>query len=490
MQHISKTFPGVTALDDVSFELRRGEVHVLLGENGAGKSTLMKILSGAYQKSAGRIFLHGQEVEIRNPKHAQDLGISIIYQELNLVPQLSAAENIFLGREPTKSLWGPGRIDRKAMQQAATQILTGLGAGVDVRRPVRELSIAQQQMVEVAKAISLEAKILIMDEPTSALTEKEIAELFARIRQLKAAGVSIVYISHRLEELFEIGDRVTVLRDGKNAGTHEIRGITKAELIRLMVNRELTNQFPKVRAGQGAEVLKVENLSNNVLRNIHFSLHRGEVLGIAGLLGSGRTELARAIFGVDKIESGDIYVKGELQRIKSPRQAINLGMGFLTEDRKTQGLVLMLSVKENICLPSIERFSRLGLVKAKEEDRAAQRFVTELRIKTPGAHQKVINLSGGNQQKVVLSKWLCCQADIFIFDEPTRGIDVGSKAEIYQLMNRLTASGVAVIMISSELPEILGMSDRILVMHQGRITGELAADEATQEKLLHLALDE
>jgi ribose transport system ATP-binding protein len=496
MQHISKTFPGVTALDEVSFDLRKGEVHVLLGENGAGKSTLMKILSGAYQKSAGQIFLNGQETEIRTPKHAQELGISIIYQELNLVPQLSAAENIFLGREPMLYShlpwipWLPWPIDRKAMEQAATQILTGLGAGIDVRRPVRELSIAQQQMVEVAKAISLDARILIMDEPTSALTEKEIAELFARIRQLKAAGVSIVYISHRLEELFEIGDRVTVLRDGKNVGTHEIRDVTKADLIQLMVNRELTNQFPKVRAAQGAEVLKVENLNNDVLKGINFSLHRGEVLGIAGLLGSGRTELARAIFGVDRIESGNIYVKGKPHQIKSPRQAINLGIAFLTEDRKTQGLVLVLSVKENICLPSVERFSRLGLVSAKEEDRVAERFVRDLRIKTPGTHQKVINLSGGNQQKVVLSKWLCRQADIFIFDEPTRGIDVGSKAEIYQLMNELTASGVAIMMISSELPEVLGMSDRILVMHQGRITGGLAAEEATQEKLLHLALDE
>jgi len=490
MQHISKTFPGVAALDDVSFDLRKGEVHVLLGENGAGKSTLMKILSGAYQKSAGRISLHGRETDIRSPKHAQELGIGIIYQELNLVPQLSAAENIFLGREATGSSRLPWLINRKAVEQAASRILTGLGAGIDVRRPVRELSIAQQQMVEVAKAISLDARILIMDEPTSALTEKEIAELFARIRQLKAAGVSIVYISHRLEELFEIGDRVTVLRDGKNVGTHDIRGVTKAELIRLMVNRELTNQFPKVRAAQGAEVLKVENLNNDVLKNINLSLHRGEVLGIAGLLGSGRTELARAIFGVDRIMSGNIYVKGKLQQIKSPRQAINLGVAFLTEDRKTQGLVLVLSVKENICLPSVERFSRLGLVRAQEEDRVAERFVRELRIKTPGAHQKVIHLSGGNQQKVVLSKWLCRQADIFIFDEPTRGIDVGSKAEIYQLMNELTASGVAIMMISSELPEVLGMSDRILVMHQGRITGELSAGEATQEKLLHLALDE
>jgi ribose transport system ATP-binding protein len=488
MQRISKTFPGVVALDEVNFELRKGEVHILLGENGAGKSTLMKILSGAHQKSSGQILLDGREIEIRNPKHAQELGISIIYQELNLVPQLSAAENIFLGREPVSY---PGLIDRKAMQREAARTLTDLGVEIDVRKPVRELSIAQQQMVEVAKAISLEAKILIMDEPTSALTEREIKELFARIRQLKAAGVSVIYISHRLEELFEIGDRVTVLRDGKNVGVREIRNVTKAELIRLMVNRELTNQFPKVRAPRGEEALKVENLNRDgVLKDINFSLHRGEVLGIAGLLGSGRTELARAIFGVDKIDSGNIYIKGRLQRVTSPRNAISSGIGFLTEDRKTQGLVLVRSVKDNICLPSIGKFSRFGVVKSAEEKRATERFVGELRIKTPGINQKAVYLSGGNQQKVVLSKWLCCEADIFIFDEPTRGIDVGSKAEIYQLINQLTASGVAVMMISSELPEILGMSDRILVMHQGRITGEFTADEATQEKVLGCALGE
>ncbi len=486
MQHIRKTFPGVTALDDAGFDLRKGEVHILLGENGAGKSTLMKILSGAYQKNEGRILLDGREVEIRNPKHAQDLGISIIYQELNLVPQLSAAENIFLGREPTRY---PGIMDRKMMNQQAAQILSGLGIEIDVRQPVRELSIAQQQMVEVAKAISLDARILIMDEPTSALTEREIAELFARIRQLKAAGVSIVYISHRMEELFEIGDRVTVLRDGKNVGTHDIREVTKAELIRLMVNRELTQQFPKVRAGIGEEVLKVAGLNRDgVLHDIHLRLHRGEVLGIAGLLGSGRTELARAIFGLDRIDSGKVYIKGQPQKARSPRGAISSGVGFLTEDRKTQGLVLALSVKENICLPSVEKFSRFGWVKSGEESKAAVRYLNELRIKTPSTNQKVAYLSGGNQQKVVLSKWLCCQADIFIFDEPTRGIDVGSKAEIYQLINQLTASGVAVMMISSELPEILGMSDRILVIHQGRITGEFSAAEATQEKILHCAL--
>ena len=488
MLKIRKTFPGVVALDEVSLELRRGEVHILLGENGAGKSTLMKILSGAYQKDGGQIWLDGQEVEIRNPKHARTLGIGIIYQELNLVPHLSAAENIFLGREP-KTL--PGLIDRRAMSQTARQILTGLGVDLDPRRQVRELSIAEQQMVEIAKAISLDARILIMDEPTSALTEREIKELFARIRKLKGEGVSIIYISHRMEELFEIGDRVTVLRDGKLVGTRDIRAVSKPELIRLMVNRELTQQFPKVAAPRGKEVLRVEGLCRKgALNDISFALYEGEVLGVAGLLGSGRTELARAIFGLDKPDAGRVYLKGQPQKINSPRQAINLGLGFLTEDRKTQGLVLPLSVQENICLPSVERFSRMGVVRAREEAQAAAQYLKDLRIKATGPRQRVIYLSGGNQQKVVLGKWLCTRGNILIFDEPTRGIDVGSKAEIYQLMNQLTAAGAAIIMISSELPEILGMSDRILVMHQGRINGEFSAAEATQEKLLHCALGE
>ncbi len=488
MQEIRKTFPGVVALDNVSFDLQRGEVHILLGENGAGKSTLMKILSGAYQKDSGQLLLKGQAVEIKNPKHAIELGIGIIYQELNLVPHLSAAENIFLGREPVRL---PGLIDQKAMNQSARRLLTGLGVNIDPRRLVKELSIAEQQMVEIAKAISLDARILIMDEPTSALTEREITELFTRIRKLKADGVSIIYISHRMEELFEIGDRVTVLRDGAVVGTRNIADVTKPELIRMMVNRELTQQFPKVAAARGKEVLRIEELNrSDELMNISFSLYEGEVLGIAGLLGSGRTELARAIFGLDKPDSGSIHVKGKLQTITSPRQAINLGFGFLTEDRKTQGLVLPLSVQENICLPSIERFSQLGIVSERQETEAAAQYQKDLRIKTPSLGQRVVNLSGGNQQKVVLSKWLCSHADILIFDEPTRGIDVGSKAETYQLMNQLAASGAAILMISSDLPEVLGMSDRILVMHQGRINGEFSAAEATQEKILHCALGE
>jgi ribose transport system ATP-binding protein len=488
MRHIRKTFPGVVALDDVDFELRRGEVHILLGENGAGKSTLMKILSGAYQKSVGQIILDGAEVEIKNPRHAQTLGISTIYQEFNLIPHLSVGENILLGREPASL---PGLIDQRAIFQTATRLLSGLGVALDPRQPVKELKVAEQQMVEVAKALSLDARILIMDEPTAALTEHEIKDLFATIRRLKEKGVSIVYISHRMEELFEIGDRVTVLRDGRTVGTYDVRGTSKTELIRLMVNRELTELFPKEKAERGQEVLRVAGLSTTSgLKDISFTLHKGEVLGLAGLLGAGRTELARAIFGLDKIISGSIYINGEPQRITSPRAAINNGIGFLTEDRKSQGLVLPLSVKENLCLSSVDKFSSWGIMDTSEEQQAAARYVKELRIRTPGLNQKVVFLSGGNQQKVVLSKWLCSEAEVFIFDEPTRGIDVGAKAEIYQLMNRLTAHGVAIIMISSELLEVLGMSDRILVMRAGRITCEFDAEEATQERILQCALGE
>ncbi|UCD37154.1 MAG: sugar ABC transporter ATP-binding protein [Fidelibacterota bacterium] len=486
MQHIRKTFPGVVALDEVHFELRRGEVHVLLGENGAGKSTLVKILSGAYQKTSGRIVLHGRETEIHNPHHAQELGIGIIYQEFNLVPQLSAVDNIFLGREQHLP---SGLIDQKRLAAAAQEVLDELGVKIDTRCPVGELGVAQQQMVEVAKALSQDAKILIMDEPTSALTEHEIKQLFTAIRQLKTQGVSIIYISHRLEELFEIGDRVTVLRDGKYIGTEQISDVTKSQLITMMANRELKAHFPKEKAARGDEVLKVSGLvRKGALDDINFSLYRGEVLGIAGLLGSGRTELARALFGIDRMDAGQIFINGKPEKIGSPKQAIDLGIGFLTEDRKSQGLIMALTVKDNICLPSVAEFARLGFVDGRAENEAADRFVRDLRIKTPGLNQQVMYLSGGNQQKVVISKWLCCQADILIFDEPTRGIDVGSKVEIYQLMNQLTARGAAIMMISSELPEILGMSDRIAVMSRGSIVGEFSAGEATQESILQCAL--
>jgi ribose transport system ATP-binding protein len=488
MRQIRKTFPGVVALDNVDFELRRGEVHILLGENGAGKSTLMKILSGAYQKSAGQIIFDGTEVEIKNPKHAQTLGISTVYQEFNLIPHLPIGENIFLGREPVRVA---GIIDRRAILEEAKRALVGLGLTIDPRRLVKNLRVAEQQMVEVAKALSLDARILIMDEPTAALTEHEIGELFATIRKLKEKGVAIVYISHRMEELFEIGDRVTVLRDGRSVGTYDVHELSKSELIRLMVNRDLTELFPKEHASRGPEVLRVENLcTKGGLNDISFSLHKGEVLGVAGLLGAGRTELARAIFGLDHISSGSIYVNGVVKKMTSPRSAIKSGLGFLTEDRKSQGLVLPLSVERNLCLSSVDKFSRWGVMNTKNERKAARRYTEELRIKTPSLDQKVVFLSGGNQQKVVLSKWLCSDAEVFIFDEPTRGVDVGAKAEIYQLMNRLTAAGVAIMMISSEMLEVLGMSDRIMVMVGGRIAGEFSAKESTQERILQCALGE
>jgi ribose transport system ATP-binding protein len=486
LRGIRKVFPGVVALDGVDFELLSGEVHVLLGENGAGKSTLMKIISGAQPRDAGEIHVGGAPVEITGPRHAQALGIGIIYQEFNLIPHLSAGENILLGREP-KLL--PGVIDQAKLMREAQRQLDALGVAIDARAIVSRLSVAQQQMVEVAKALSLDARVLIMDEPTSALTAQEINELFAAIRRLKARGVAIVYISHRMEELFAIGDRVTVLRDGRHVGTRRIGETNLAELVRRMVGRDLSDQFPKQRIAAGEEALRVEGLARSgVLHDINLTLRRGEVVGLAGLMGSGRTELARAIFGADAISGGKIFVRGEEKRIASPRAAIDLGLGLLTEDRKHQGLVLVLSVQENICLPSVARLSRAGVMQPAREAELTMRRIADLRIKTPGPHQRVVNLSGGNQQKVVLGKWLCTEADILIFDEPTRGIDVGAKVEIYQLINQLAARGAAILMISSELPEILGMSDRILVMQAGRIAAEFSAADATQEKILAAAL--
>ena len=486
LRGIRKEFPGVIALDGVDLELLAGEVHVLLGENGAGKSTLMKIIAGAVARDAGEIRVNGAATEIANPRHAQSLGIGIIYQEFNLIPHLTAGENILLGREPKLA---PGIIDQRRLMREAQHHLDALGVAIDARTTVSRLSVAQQQMVEVAKALSVDARVLIMDEPTSALTGQEIKELFAAIGRLKARGVAIAYISHRMEEIFAIGDRVTVLRDGRNVGTCAIGATTMAELVRMMVGRDLKEQFPKKRTAIGAEALRVEQLRRTgVLHDISFALRRGEVVGLAGLMGSGRTELARALFGADRLDGGKIFVRGEEKRIASPRAAIDLGLGLLTEDRKQHGLVLVLSVQENVCLPSVNRLARAGVMQPSRETSLAAQRIAELRIKTPGPWQRVVNLSGGNQQKVVLAKWLCTEADILIFDEPTRGIDVGAKVEIYQLINQLAARGAAILMISSELPEILGMSDRILVMHAGRIAGEFAAADATQEKILAAAL--
>ncbi len=486
MSRIRKEFQGVIALSDVNFVLKKGEVHVLLGENGAGKSTLVKILSGAYQMTNGEIFLFNKQVYIKSPGQAQELGIGIIYQELNLIPYLTAAENIFLGREITNKF---GIIDKKGAIESSKKILKELGSEINCDIPVINFGIAQQQMIEVAKALSLDAKILIMDEPTSALSDTEVKQLFKMIRNLKRRGVSIIYISHRLDELFEIGDRVTVLRDGVVVGTKDISETTKTELIKMMVNRELTEHFPKRNVLIGEEILRVENLSKkNGITNINFTLKQGEVLGIAGLLGSGRTELARAIFGIDKLDSGNIYLQRKLQKIKSPKDAINQRIGFITEDRKSQGLVLILSVKENISLTNLTSFSGFGFINSKEEKKEAEEFINRLKIKTSSLDQKVIYLSGGNQQKVVLAKWLSKKADIFIFDEPTRGIDVAGKVEIYNLINQLAEEGVGIIMISSELPEILGMSDRIIVMNNKKIAAGIPIKSASQELIMKYAI--
>ncbi|HET6341656.1 MAG TPA: sugar ABC transporter ATP-binding protein [Gemmatimonadota bacterium] len=486
MESIRKEFPGVLALDGVDLSVHSGEVHVLLGENGAGKSTLMKILSGAHRMDAGRIVIDGREVDLQGPRHAQELGVAIIYQELTLVPTLSAAENVFLGREPRRLA---GIVDHRAMVEGAGRILDGLGAHFDVRRPVRGLSLARRQLVEVAKALSLDARILVMDEPTSALTDRETGALFSTIRRLTERGVAVVYISHRLDEIFEIGDRVTVLRDGRRVDTRDVAGADRRELVRLMADREVDERVPRNPVTPGDEVLRVEGLSRRgELHDVSFALRAGEILGFAGLLGSGRTALARAVFGADPIDQGRILVHGRPTRIASPRHAIRAGIGLLTEDRKRQGLVLDLSVRHNIALPVQRSISRFGVVDPREERELAARYVRDLRIKTPSIEQVTLNLSGGNQQKVVLAKWLACQVDVLILDEPTRGIDVGAKQEIYLLMDRLAAEGVGILLISSELPEIVGLSDRVLVMRGGRVAGVFAQPELSQEEILACAV--
>ncbi|MGB2715472.1 MAG: sugar ABC transporter ATP-binding protein [Vicinamibacterales bacterium] len=485
MRGIRKAFPGVLALDAVSFELQRGEVHALLGENGAGKSTLMRILSGASRRDAGDVLLDGTAVSLDNPREAQALGISTIYQEFNLVPHLSAAENIYLGREPTI---GAGVIDRRRMVSGAKSLLESLGTAIDPERPVRSLGVAEQQMVEIAKALSLSARILIMDEPTAALTASEIEQLFAAIRRFTAGGGSVIYISHRLEELARVGHRATVLRDGRYIGTRTLPAPI-SELVRMMANRDISEHYPAKTRRRGAEILRVEHVTRgDRLRDVSLTLHRGEVLGIAGLLGAGRTELARVIAGADVPNAGRITIDGTPVRVRSPRDAIRAGIGLVPEDRKQQGLVLSQTVAANVSLPQLARLGRAGIVSRARERALATRWTQELRIKTPSIDTRVLTLSGGNQQKVVLGKWLAAGADVLIVDEPTRGIDVGAKMEIYVLLDRLAADGAGILMISSDLPEIMGMSDRILVMYQGRVQAVFDTRDATQESVLHAAL--
>jgi ribose transport system ATP-binding protein len=486
MTGVSKSYPGVQALQNVNFEVLKGEVHALMGENGAGKSTLMKIMAGAEHRDTGEMLLDGRPLGRLSPHEALSLGIGIIYQEFNLVPYLSAAENIFLGREPKARL--PGFVDFREMYAEAQRLLDDLDAHFDARRLVSSLSVAQQQMVEIAKATSQNVKVIAMDEPSATLTDHELASLFRLIRRLKANGVGIIYISHRMEEIFEICDRVTVLRDGRYVGTQPVAQTNREEIIRMMVGRELTEVIPKVAAPVKGAALEVRNLTRRgVLKGINLTVNYGEIVGLAGLVGAGRTELARVIFGADPYDSGEIRLEGAPVQIRSPQAAIDRGIGLVTEDRKQLGLVLGMTVRENVTLANLDELTRLGFIQGRKEREVAAKYIGDLSIKTPTQEQEVRNLSGGNQQKVVLAKWLFTDSKILIFDEPTRGIDVGAKSEIYQLMNNLVANGAAILMISSELPEVLGMADRVYVMHEGRIAGELSRAEATPERVMDLA---
>lgn len=488
MRGISKTFPGVKALDGVDFDLRAGEVHVLLGENGAGKSTLMKILSGAYRCDSGELLLENRRVRFQNPAEALRFGINTIYQECSLVPQLPVVANIFLGRERCV---GPGVLRHGAMRRETARILKDLGIQLDPDARVGQLSIAQQQMVEIARALAFDARVIIMDEPTSALTPTEIRTLFGLIREVRQRGVGIVYISHRMEEILEVGDRVTVLRDGRWVTTQSVQETTIPQLIRWMADRELREHFPRRAVPPGELLLEIENLrSRDKLRGINLTLRRGEIVGVAGLMGSGRSTLARVLFGELKSTGGGVRIHGRPVTLRSPAAAIRHRLGYLPEDRKGMGLVLPLSVRQNMALANTEQTHPRGVRCEARERQLAQSQVDQLRIRTPHLEQPVVNLSGGNQQKVVLGKWLAREADVLIFDEPTRGIDVAAKVDIYELMNRLTAQGAGILMISSDLPEVLGMSDRIVVLHNGRVTAEFQRGSADQPAVLKAALGE
>jgi ribose transport system ATP-binding protein len=483
MKGISKSFPGVKVLNELEFTLRRGEVHALMGENGAGKSTLMKILGGIYTKDSGTVKVNGSVIEMDSPSKAQSSGIAIIHQELNMVPHLTVMENIFLGREFT---YGNTKlINWRRMRKEAELCLSRLGLRIDPGTQVQELSVGQQQMVEIAKALSMNAEILVLDEPTAALTDREIEALFQVIASLKEKGVGMIYISHRMEEIFRICDRVTVMRDGHYIGTRHVSDTTMDDLVKMMVGREIKDRFPKVETALGKDKLAVNGLSQkDKLHDITFSIRAGEIVGIAGLMGAGRTELAKAIFGVTPIDGGTISVDGAPVSVRKPIDAIRAGIALVTEDRKDEGLLLPHSVRENLALPNLRLLSSFGFMLRSKERELSDTTIRQLQIKASGSEQTVGSLSGGNQQKVVIGKWLATKPQVLILDEPTRGVDIGAKKEIYDLMNKLASQGVAILMISSELPEILGMSDRILVMHEGRISGEFTRGEANQENIM------
>ena len=486
MHEITKSFPGVLALSNISLKLDRGEVLALLGENGAGKSTLIKILGGAHLPDKGDITINGTSVNINNPVQARENGIAVIYQEFNLIPDLTVIENIFLGKEKSHF----GFVDSKQEYRDAEKLFARIGISIDPGALCSELSVAQQQIVEIAKALSEKAQIIVMDEPSAALTGREVKKLFEIIRDLKMQGIGIIYISHRLEEIYEVADRVVVLRDGNYIGSSDTSQIERAKLIEMMVGRSLEAEFPERTAQIGGEILEVENLSGGIVKNVSFSVREGEVLGFAGLVGAGRTETMRLLFGADKYDSGRILIKNRLADITSPTDALGEGICLLTEDRKSQGLILEHSARDNFGLPNLDKYKKGLFIDEGKEQEEFGSFINKLKIKITGQEQLAMNLSGGNQQKIVLAKWLAGNSDIIIFDEPTRGIDVGAKYEIYLLINELAAQGKAVIIVSSELPEILGMSDRIIVMHDGRIKGEIKeVSKASQEDILSMAIN-
>ena len=485
MEKINKLFPGVRALTDVDFEVRKGEVHALIGENGAGKSTLMKCLTGVYKADSGTITFDGQPWEVSNPKEATDKGISIVHQEFNLMPALSVRENIFISREPRKC--GGLLIDDKKMKEECLKLMERVEFNLDTEAEVEYLSTAHCQMVEILRALLTDVKLLVLDEPTSSLTADETELLFKTIRTLRDRGVSIIYISHRLDEFEHIVDRVTVLRDGHTVGTEDYAKLGLNDMIKMMVGREITEQYPERHAKIGEVVLEAKNYVSPKLHDVSLKVRAGEVLGMSGLVGAGRTEFARAIFGADPYNSGELYLKGKKVNVKSPADAVKLGIAYLSEDRKRDGLMLNQGVDFNTYIANLQEYSKFGVVNDKKINATVTDFVDKLSVKTPNYEQWTQFLSGGNQQKVLVARWLCKKSDVIIFDEPTRGIDVGSKYEIYKLINELAEQGTAIIMISSEMPEVLGMSDRIMVMYEGRVTGEIGIEEANQEVLMHMA---
>lgn len=487
MKNIYKSFSGNQVLTDVNFEVKFGEIHALMGENGAGKSTLIKVMTGIHPRDSGVVKVKGEEVNFTNPKEAEQKGISIIHQELNIIPHLTVAENMFLGKEITYGKTGV--LNKKEIQKRTKNILDELGVSIIQPDDIAgDLSIGQQQMIEIAKALSTNAEMIVMDEPTAALTDREIESLFEMIESLRKKGVSIIYISHRMEEIFEICDRITVLRDGQYIGTKKIADTSFNDIVKMMVGRELGDRFPERNTTITDVVFEVENLTREgYFKDVNFNVKKGEILGVAGLMGAGRSEIMEVIFGFEKKNSGEMKLNGKALSINHPRDAIKAGIGFITEDRQTKGLVLGSSIRKNIALTNFNRISKKGFISHSTEKKLINELIDKLSIRTTGSEQEVQSLSGGNQQKVVIAKWLPIQPKVLILDEPTRGVDVGAKTEIYNIMDELTKSGVAIIMISSELPEVLGVSDRIMVVHEGKITGFLNREHADQEKIMTLA---